>query len=154
LTLSHFSPKRGSQSANWLTWNIFRIEPGAWSAAGTNRQVQSQWPQSQVWVVMTDPSVEAFFPTMMTVHPSRTGTRGAKAASPSAARFQEKAPAMASAARRQNPIVKLLVIIFIMSPPASFVLGLETGGRASVPGRSGRRFLGSHDRAPGVTAQR
>src|SRR5512137_1872531 len=51
---------------------ILRVSPGSWSAAGTYRQVQSHSPQSQVCVVMTEPSVEAFLPTMMTVQPSGT----------------------------------------------------------------------------------
>jgi len=38
------------------------------------RKVQSQVPQSHVCVVMTEPSVEASRPTMMTVQASRRGS--------------------------------------------------------------------------------
>src|SRR4030042_4245681 len=51
-------------------WWIFRVEPAGQSAAGTKRKVQPQTPQSQGGVVMTEPSTEAFFPTMMTVQAS------------------------------------------------------------------------------------
>jgi len=47
-----------------------RVSFGLWSAAGTWRQVKSQTPQSAAWVLMTEPSVEASRPTMMTVQPS------------------------------------------------------------------------------------
>src|SRR4030042_2545836 len=51
-------------------WWILRVDPAGQSAAGMQRKVQSQTPQSQVWVVMTDPSTEAFLPTIMTVQAS------------------------------------------------------------------------------------
>ena len=72
------------QVVYWLMCQIFRTAPGLWSAAGTWPQVQSHVPQSQVWVVMVEPSVEAALPTMMTVQAScRSRVRSAGSICPS-----------------------------------------------------------------------